>query len=69
MPAGRLHARLPTVNAHPRWCKQVEEEFVAAIRGQEKVRLTTFEQGMRYMQFTEAVTRSLQSGATVRLPL
>lgn len=47
----------------------MEEEFVAAIRGQEKIRLTTFEQGVRYMQFTEAVTRSIQSGATVRLPL
>ncbi|KAK9907419.1 hypothetical protein WJX75_003268 [Coccomyxa subellipsoidea] len=48
---------------------RVEEEFVGAIRGTEKIRRTTFEQGVRYMEFTEAVTRSYQSGATVRLPL
>ncbi len=48
---------------------QVEEEFVGAIRGTEKIRRTTFEQGVRYMEFTEAVTRSYQSGSTVRLPL
>lgn len=47
----------------------MEEEFVGAIRGTEKVRRTTFEQGVRYMEFTEAVTRSYQSGTTVRLPL
>jgi hypothetical protein len=33
------------------------------------VRLTTFEDGVRYMEFTEAVTRSLQTGQTVQLPL
>ena len=47
---------------------QVEEEFVSAIRGKEVVRRTTFEQGVRYMQFAEAVTHSYQSGCTVRLP-
>ena len=50
-------------------CMQVEEEFVAAIRGEGSVRRTTFEQGVRYMEFTEAVTRSIQSGCTVKLPL
>ena len=37
---------------------RVEEEFVNAIRGHEKVSRTTFEDGVRYMEFTEAVARS-----------
>lgn len=53
----------------PCGCAQVEEEFVGAIRGTEKIRRTTFEQGLRYMEFTEAITRSYQSGCTVKLPL
>jgi hypothetical protein len=36
----------------------VEEEFVSAVRGKEKVSHTTFEDGVRYMEFTDAVTRS-----------
>ena len=48
---------------------QVEEEFVGAIRGQEKIKLTSFEDGVKYMEFTEAVTRSAQSGQAVALPL
>lgn len=48
---------------------QVEEEFVAAIRKQGTIRRTTFEQGVRYIKFTEAVARSVQSGCTVKLPL
>jgi predicted dehydrogenase len=48
---------------------RVEEEFVNAIRGLEPVRLTTFEEGVRYMEFTEAVIRSLKTGQTVHLPL
>jgi predicted dehydrogenase len=44
---------------------RVEEEFVNAIRGKEKVRLTTFEDGVKYMQFTEAVSRSARSGRAV----
>jgi hypothetical protein len=31
---------------------RVEEEFVNAIRGREKVTRTTFEDGVRYMEFT-----------------
>ena len=38
---------------------RVEEEFVNAIRGREKVSRTTFEDGVRYMEFTDAVARSL----------
>ena len=48
---------------------RVEEEFILAIRGEEKVTHTTFEDGVHYMEFTEAVTRSAQSGKAVSLPL
>lgn len=44
---------------------RVEEEFINAIRGVEKVQLTTFQDGLKYMQFTEAVSRSAASGASV----
>lgn len=50
-----------------RW--RVEEEFIGAIRGKEKVTRTSFEDGVRYMEFTEAVIRSAQSGQAVSLPL
>ncbi len=48
---------------------RVEEEFANAIRGLEPVRLTTFEDGVAYMEFTEAVARSARTGHTVHLPL
>ena len=48
---------------------RVEEEFVNAIRGIEPVTHTSFQDGVRYMEFTEAVIRSAQSGKTVHLPL
>lgn len=48
---------------------RVEEEFVNAILGLEPVTHTTFEDGVRYMEFTEAVTRSSQSGQKIGLPL
>jgi predicted dehydrogenase len=44
---------------------RVEEEFVNAIRGREKVARTTFEDGVRYMEFTEAVARSATLGQAV----
>lgn len=50
-----------------RW--RVEEEFVGAIRGQEQIQLTTFADGVKYMEFTEAVHRSAASGQVVSLPL
>ena len=43
-----------------RW--RVEEEFVGAIRGREPIRLTSFEDGLRYMEFTEAVAGSIATG-------
>jgi predicted dehydrogenase len=44
---------------------RVEEEFVNAIRGREKVSHTTFEDGVRYMEFTDAVARSVATGQAV----
>jgi predicted dehydrogenase len=41
---------------------RVEEEFVNAIRGREKITHTNFEDGVRYMEFTDAVARSAASG-------
>ena len=48
---------------------RVEEEFVNAIRGRERVTMNTFEIGVRYMEWTEAIYRSAASGAAVTLPL
>jgi len=48
---------------------RVEEEFVNAIRGKERVTRTSFEDGVRYMEFTEAVIRSARSGEAIHLPL
>lgn len=48
---------------------RVEEEFVGAIRGQEEIRLTTFADGVKYTEFTEAVHRSAALGQIVSLPL
>ena len=48
---------------------RVEEEFINAIRGKEIVTRTTFEDGVKYMEFAEAVIRSAQSGQTIGLPL
>lgn len=48
---------------------RVEEEFIRAIRGEEKVKFTTFEDGVKYMEFTEGAARSMASGLAVSLPL
>jgi predicted dehydrogenase len=48
---------------------RVEEEFVNAIRGIEPVALNTFEIGVRYMEWTEAIYRSAASGTAIALPL
>ncbi|HEV8437530.1 MAG TPA: Gfo/Idh/MocA family oxidoreductase [Methylomirabilota bacterium] len=44
---------------------RVEEEFVNAIRGREKISHTTFEDGVRYMEFTDAVAQSARNGQAV----
>lgn len=48
---------------------RVEAEFIGAIRGQEAIHLTDFTTGTQYMEFTEAVTRSAESGQAITLPL
>jgi len=48
---------------------RVEEEFINAIRGVEEITMTTFETGVQYMEWTEAVHHSSESGAAVNLPL
>ena len=48
---------------------RVEEEFANAIRGQEQITRTPFDVGVHYMEWTEAVTRSAQTGQAVALPL
>ena len=47
---------------------RVEEEFVNAIRGVEEITHTTFEDGVKYMEFTEAVNRSMAKRQTIPLP-
>ena len=48
---------------------RVEEEFANAIRGLEPITRTPFNVGVHYMEWTEAVTRSAQTGQAVSLPL
>ncbi|MEC9153138.1 MAG: Gfo/Idh/MocA family oxidoreductase, partial [Pseudomonadota bacterium] len=47
---------------------RVEEEFVNAIRGQEIVTHTDFVTGVQYMDWTDAVSRSVREGVAVTLP-
>lgn len=47
---------------------RVEEDFIAAIRGEGEPALTDFKTGVRYMEFTDAVWRSMAEGLTVSLP-
>ena len=46
---------------------RVEEEFVNAIRRTGKITHTTFEDGVKYMEFTEAVARSMAEGRVISL--
>jgi predicted dehydrogenase len=48
---------------------QVEQEFVDAIRGRGVIKLTTFEDGVKYIEFTEAVAQSMARGKAISLPL
>ncbi|MBC8244933.1 MAG: Gfo/Idh/MocA family oxidoreductase [Verrucomicrobia bacterium] len=41
---------------------RVEADFVAAIRGEHRVTHTTFADGVHYMEFTDAVARSIRTG-------
>ena len=55
--------------AHPRNGWQVEEDFVDAIRDGRPVTHTSFADGVKYMEFTEAVQISMAEGRRVDLPL
>jgi predicted dehydrogenase len=48
---------------------RVEEEFINAIRGKERVTHTDFFTGVKYMEWTTAVSRSAREGRAVMLPL
>jgi predicted dehydrogenase len=47
---------------------RVEEQFSNAIRGAEQVTMVPFETGVHYMEWSEAVYRSAQTGQAVYLP-
>jgi predicted dehydrogenase len=47
---------------------RVEEEFVNAVRGIEPITHTDFVTGVKYMEWTDAVTLSLRHGEAVTLP-
>ncbi|MCC6456984.1 MAG: Gfo/Idh/MocA family oxidoreductase [Caldilineaceae bacterium] len=57
------------IPAHEQGGWRVEEEFTNAIRGKEPVTHTTFEDGAKYMEFTEAALRSAADGVAINLPL
>lgn len=48
---------------------QVEEDFIAAVRGERKVGLNDFATAVRYMEFLEAVARSAAENVPIELPL
>ena len=64
---GEAQLRELSIPAAERGGWRVEAEFVAAIRGQEQVQYTEFATGVRYMQFTDAVLRSAESGNAVTI--
>jgi predicted dehydrogenase len=57
------------IDAAKRGGWRVEEEFINAIRGTESITHTDLMTGVRYMEWTEAVTRSLRQGQSITLPL
>jgi predicted dehydrogenase len=59
---------IPIPAARARYWR-VEADFVDAIRTGAPVRFTDLETGVAYMEFTEAVARSAQTGTAVELPL
>lgn len=48
---------------------RVEEEFINAIRGKEPVTHTDFVTGVKYMEWTDAVTLSMRREEVIKLPL
>ena len=55
------------VAAEKRWGWAVEADFVDSIRDGRTVTHTNFEDGVKYMAFTDAVQRSLREGRKVDL--
>jgi hypothetical protein len=47
---------------------RVEEEFINAVRGKERITHTDFFTGVKYMEWTTAVARSLSEARAVTLP-
>ena len=66
---GEKELRPVEIPGHERGGWRVEEEFIASVRGEAPVRRTTFADGVKYMEFTEAVARSSAEGRAVALPL
>lgn len=64
---GDAELREITIPPDQRDTWRVEEEFVNAIRGKEQITRTTFADGVRYMEFTEAVILSAAEHRTVYL--
>ena len=67
--AGDSELELVDIPEDQRGGWRVEAEFIAAVRGQDKVHYTDFATGVRYMEFTEAVARSAALNLPVDLPL
>lgn len=68
---GRGDTRLAKVSVPDPIGSSIETpaEFIAAVRGEQAVGDTTFADGLRYVEFTEAVTRSMQERRTIPLPM
>ena len=67
--ASRGATQLEEIHVPPEQCGRwrVEEEFIGAIRGEEPVRLTTFQDGVKYMEFTDAVAGSMTTRQIIPL--
>lgn len=66
---GESEVRPIDVPAGDRGGWAVESDFINSIRTGAPVRFTDFATGVAYMEFTEAVARSAETGRAVRLPL
>ena len=64
---GQLHEAVIPQHQQGGW--RVEQEFITAIRGEEPIRFTDFETGVKYMEFTEAVHESAATNLPIDLPL
>ena len=67
--AGDKEFRPLEVPAEKRGGWRVEADFVDSIHRGKAVTHTNFADGVKYMEFTEAVNISLEEGRTIELPL